>query len=69
TSAVRTAKSVNLVIVVLALFLGLKLTRLSGSALGSMAITLGALLEAVWLYFRARPAVREIAESPSETAS
>jgi len=67
TSAVRTAKIVNLVVVLIALFLGLRLTRLSGSALGSIAITSGAMLEAIWLYWRARPAVREISASPSET--
>jgi Na+-driven multidrug efflux pump len=69
TSPVRSAKIVNLVVVVGALLAGLKLSPLPGAILGSWAICSGALFEAIWLYWRSRPAAREIAESPSETAS
>ena len=69
TATVRTAKLFNLLVVGLSLFIGTRLGHLSGAVLGSLAVTQGALLEAVWLYWRSRPAVREVAGSRSETAS
>ncbi len=61
TSTVRTAKAINLTVVAVALFAGLRLTSVYGSALGAAAITSGALIEAAWLYWRSRPAQRTLA--------
>jgi Na+-driven multidrug efflux pump len=63
TSTVRTAKMLNLAIVALALFLGLRYGKLLGSVLGATAITAGALVEAVWLYFRTRDIVKAMTTS------
>lgn len=63
TSTVRTAKAVNLGIVGLTLFVGLRYSQLWGSVLGATAITAGAFVEAAWLYWRSRPAERMLATS------
>jgi Na+-driven multidrug efflux pump len=66
TSTVRTAKILDLGVVALALFLGLGYGGLQGSVLGAIAITSGALVEAVWLYWRSRETVRSITASTAE---
>jgi len=63
TSTVRTAKAVNLGIVGLTLLVGLRHSQMWGSVLGATAITSGALVEAVWLYWWSRPARRLLVDS------
>jgi Na+-driven multidrug efflux pump len=63
TSAVRTAKTVDMVVVGVTLFLGLRYSGLLGSALGATAIIAGALVEAIWLYFRSRGIVTSMTTS------
>jgi Na+-driven multidrug efflux pump len=58
TGTVRTSKALNLVIVGLSLFAGLRLGGLWGAVLGAAALTAGTLVEAVWLYWRSRSAER-----------
>jgi Na+-driven multidrug efflux pump len=58
TSTVRTAKAVNLVVVGLTLFAGLRYGELWGSVLGAVAMAAGTMVEAAWLYWRSRPAAR-----------
>lgn len=60
TSVVRTSKALNLGIVALTLFVGLRYGDMQGSVLGAAAITVGALVEAVWLYWRSRPAAKSL---------
>ena len=61
TATVRTAKIINLATVGLVLFAGVRYGHLWGSVLGAIAITSGAFLEAIWLYWRSRSAITEIA--------
>jgi len=63
TSTVRTAKALNLVIVGLTLFVGLRYGGLWGSVLGAAALTVGALMEAAWLYWRSQPAAKTLVGS------
>jgi len=58
TSTVRTAKAVNLVVVGLTLFAGLRYGGLWGSVLAAIAMAAGTMVEAAWLYWRSRPAAR-----------
>jgi peptidoglycan biosynthesis protein MviN/MurJ (putative lipid II flippase) len=67
TGTVRTAKLFNLLVVGLALFIGTRLGHLTGAILGSLAVAQGALLEAVWLYWRSRHAVKDILEDSLQT--
>jgi len=60
TSVVRTSKALNLGIVALTLFVGLRYGDMQGSVLGATAVTAGALVEAVWLYWRSRPAAKSL---------
>lgn len=69
TSTVRTAKAVNLGIVGLTLFVGLRYSGVWGSILGATAVTAGALAEAVWLYWRSRSAVGTLVSSAESQAS
>jgi hypothetical protein len=62
TSIVRTSKALNLGVVGLTLFLGVRYGGLLGAVLGSVACAAGALFEAIWLYARSRPTVRSIAD-------
>jgi Na+-driven multidrug efflux pump len=62
TPTVRTAKALNLVVVALALFVGLRLNGLWGSVLGAAAMTAGTLVEAAWLYWRSRPVERMLVD-------
>jgi hypothetical protein len=66
TSTVRTAKVLNLAVVGLTLFLGLRYGGLLGAVLGSLACAAGALFEAIWLYARSRPTVKSIADSSTD---
>jgi hypothetical protein len=63
TSAVRTAKALDLVVVGLTLFAGLRYGGLWGAVLGATALTMGTFVEAVWLYWRSRPVVEILASS------
>lgn len=63
TSIVRTSKALNLGIVALTLFVGLQYSDMQGSVLGATAISAGALVEALWLYWRSRPAAATLASS------
>jgi Na+-driven multidrug efflux pump len=65
TSTVRTAKIINLGVVGLALYAGLRYAGIQGSALAAITISLGALVEAVWLYWRSRPVIGQLATSGS----
>jgi hypothetical protein len=69
TSTVRTAKIVDLGVVALTLFLGLRYGGLQGSVLGAAAMTSGALVEVVWLCWRSRDTVRSIAASTADEAA
>jgi hypothetical protein len=69
TSAVRTAKTVDMVVVGVTLFLGLRYGSLLGAALGATAIIAGALVEAVWLYFRSRGIVTSMTTSSPRQAT
>lgn len=66
TSTVRTAKALNLGVVGLTLFLGLRYGGPSGAVLGSVACAAGALFEAIWLYARSRSTARSIADSSTD---
>lgn len=66
TSAVRTAKVVNLAVVGLALFAGLRYGQMWGSVVGSVAITGGTVVEAGWLYWRSRPAAKMLVDASAE---
>ena len=63
TTAVRTAKIINMGFVVLALYVGLTYAGLWGSVLGAVAISSGSLAEAFWLYWRSRPVTRLLGAS------
>ncbi len=63
TRTVRTAKALNLVLVGLTLFAGLRYGGLWGSVLGAAALTTGTLVEAAWLYWRSTPSARMLASS------
>jgi hypothetical protein len=69
TSTVRTAKILDLGVVALALFLGLRHGGLQGSVLGAVAMTSGALVEAVWLCWSSRETVRSITAPPTDEAA
>jgi hypothetical protein len=69
TSTVRTAKILDLGVVALALFLGLRHSGLQGSVLGAVAMTSGALVEGIWLCWRSRETVRSIAPSITDEAA
>jgi Na+-driven multidrug efflux pump len=58
TTSVRTAKVVNMGFVGLALYVGLAYAGLGGSVLGAIAISLGSVAEAIWLYWRSRSAIK-----------
>ena len=68
TPTVRTAKALNLGVVALTLFVGLRLGELWGSVLGATALTTGTLVEAAWLYWRSR-AVEEMLVDPMENGA
>jgi hypothetical protein len=53
----------------LALFLGLRHGGLQGSVLGAVAMTSGALVEAVWLCWSSRETVRSITAPPTDEAA
>ncbi len=63
TSTVRTAKALDLVVVGLTLFVGLRYGGLWGAVLAAAAMTAGTLAEAAWLYWRSRPAARMLVSS------
>lgn len=69
TPTVRTAKGVNLLVVVVTLFAGLKYGLWWGSVLGAVAMTIGTVTEAVWLYWRSRPAARILLASTEDAAA
>ncbi len=69
TSTVRTAKAINLTVVAMALFAGLRLGQAYGSVLGAAAITCGALVEAAWLYWRSRTTARTLSISAEGEAA
>jgi len=69
TSTVRTAKILDLGVVALTLYLGLGYGGLRGSVLGAVAMTSGALVEAIWLYWRSREGVRSITASTEDEAT
>jgi len=61
TTTVRTAKIVNIGIVGLTLYGGLEYGGLWGSVLGAVAVTVGSLAEAGWVYWRSRPVIGLVA--------
>jgi Na+-driven multidrug efflux pump len=61
TSTVRTAKIVNIGVVGLTLYGGLVYGGLWGSVLGAVAVTVGSLAEAGWVYWRSRPVIELVA--------
>ncbi len=69
TSTVRSAKALNLVVVGLTLFAGLRCGGLWGSVLGAAAMAAGTTVEAAWLYGRSRPAARMLARPGEERTS
>jgi Na+-driven multidrug efflux pump len=69
TSTVRTAKALNLGVVALTLFVGLRFGELWGSILGATAMTTGTLLEAAWLYWRSRTAEKMLVDSMENGAA
>jgi Na+-driven multidrug efflux pump len=70
TTSVRTAKVINMSFVALALYVGLAHGGLWGSVLGAIAISLGSVAEAIWLYWRSRSVIT-LAETtgPLETTN
>jgi Na+-driven multidrug efflux pump len=69
TSTVRTAKIVNIGVVGLTLYGGLVYGGLWGSVLGAVAVTVGSLAEAGWVYWRSRPVIKLVASASHAATS
>jgi hypothetical protein len=65
-ASVSTAKTLNLVTAVLTLALVLRSTTVVGSVVAAVAMTCGALVETLWLYWRSRAATATLAGSREE---
>lgn len=66
TASVSTAKTLNLVTAVLTLVLMLRNTSVVGSVLAAVAMSSGALVETLWLFWRSRSATASLAVPKEE---